>query len=89
MCVVESADEDPISSPVMSLADWEVQDPVEMIALTNKCGEDVLFYEAQGDLCTQTGCCAEHNAGEALAKASRILFLTLSLWSELLRFLAW
>lgn len=33
-------------SPMMSFADWEVQGPVEIIALTNKCGNNVLFYEA-------------------------------------------
>lgn len=43
-CVVGSADEDPISSPPMSPADWEASGPVEILALTNKCGGNVLFY---------------------------------------------
>lgn len=43
----------PISSPMMILKDWEVQGPIDLIALSNKCGENVLFYDAYGDLCAQ------------------------------------
>lgn len=40
----------PINSPVMILKNWEVQRPIDLIALSNKCGENVLFYDAYGDL---------------------------------------
>lgn len=38
----------------MFLKDWEVQGPVEIIALSSQCAEIVLFYEADGDLYTWT-----------------------------------
>lgn len=48
--VTDRADEDPISSPMMFLRDWA--GPIEIVALSNECGEKLLFQQTWSDLDT-------------------------------------
>lgn len=44
--VTDSADEDPISSLVMFLRDWDARGLAEIMALSNSYGERLLYYKA-------------------------------------------
>lgn len=76
-CVVmDNTDEDPISSLTMFLKDWEVQGRLVLRGL-------------EWPLHLSAFCAEQMEEKSQVAKTSRIIFLTLSLWSKRLHFLAW